>query len=148
MKSCFRLSLHSSHSAAITAFPSDHSTSWKQLSIISGLCHTQKACSTSLMVRRGWCGKDAACKWEEIRRNIWELGNDVFKWLVRPGWATNINNVCAQGLPNISWNLRGTFYSQSPCWNNSEAVAVCMSPLTSWFSTPGTRLLSPLNVLR
>lgn len=109
MKSCFRLSLHSSHSAAITAFPSDHSTSWKQLSIISGLCHTQKACSTSLMVRRGWCGKDAACKWEEIRRNIWELGNDVFKWLVRPGWATNINNVCAQGLPNISWNLRPHF---------------------------------------
>lgn len=35
---------------------------------------------------------------EEIWRNTWELGNDVFRWLERLGWATNINNVCG-GAP-------------------------------------------------
>lgn len=95
MKSCFCLWLHSSHSTAITALPSGRSTPWKQLSIISGLCHTQKACPASLRVWRGWCGKDMGQK-EKIWRTIWELGNDIFKWLERLGWATNINNVCGR----------------------------------------------------
>lgn len=130
MKSCFCLSLHSSHSTAITALPSGRSIPGKQLSIIPGLCHTQKACSTSLMVYCGWCGKDTAQK-EQIWRNIWEWSNDVFRWLERLGWAANINNVCV-GAPKhklefasvlcVLNHLDETIPKQWPCeWDHWQA---------------------------
>lgn len=40
---------------------------------------------------KGYCTNKS--KSEEIFENY---GNDVFRWLGRPGWATNINNVCGR----------------------------------------------------
>lgn len=151
MKSCFCLSLHSSHSTAITALLSDPSPPWMQqiynFRSVSHT-HTQKVCSTSLMVCCGWCGTDTA-----------QIGGNLKKYLRVSWWCIQMTAERVGGQQKyIMYVARAPehklefaaalFCSQSPWWNNPKATAVWMRPLTSWFSTPGMRLLSPLNVLR
>lgn len=141
--------LQSLNSHYSSASPSDPSPPWKQLSIISGLCHThKKVCSTSLMVCCGWCGKDIAQMGGNLKKYL-----RISQWYIQMTAERRVGNkkyimYVARAPEHKLEFAAALFCSQSPWWNNPEATAAWMRPLTSWFSTPGKRLLSPLNVLR
>lgn len=144
---------------SLTALSSLHSHySFSQHSLKAAICNFRSvSCRRSALYKPNGL---VCLMWLEWEEGIAQIGGNLKKylrirtwWIQMAGWRDQggqqiyIMYVASHRKHKLEF-AAVLFCSQSPWWNNPEEMASWMRPLTSWFSTAGMRLLSPLNAHR